>query len=601
MKFVNFKNIFNYKNLYWFYILLIGLFFIFFVPPFQKPDEIYHYYHTYSSANDGCSFVSENGYMSIPKDVYEFPEKLQAEKIDGSYQIKFPISLFKNKYFSFVKEESVFNRSCVKFGLISYFPNIIGLKLGGDNLLLGFYLSRLVGFLFFLGILIVSIKLSNKYYPLIIAFSVIPMLIHQVTSVSYDSLHISLGLISFSFYLYLKNNFSKTKLFSLFLFYVLLLVFTVIKGGYFLLLALPLLLPPYHFFEKNIKNLIIKFLILIFYFLLAFFLIKSSISYMDEIQRDLIDTVVQKKIVLDDPFYFFQVLNNTLYERFHFYWKTFLGNFGSLDYELHISVSLLLSFVIFFIISSIKLPIKNKTKSKVNDLFEVLFVFGIAIGTYIIIETSLYLIWTPLAGKIIDGVQGRYLFIPFLFLIYGLVRLIEFIGTKKTKIYFSVIVVLVVMISIVKSTYLRYYDYSSVYENINEITFDNYKNYKKDSSKYKVIPVIDNELCENIDGYKVGGFAIYFVNNLKENEVIKDVFKYEILSNNRVLYSGYLDQVKIQNEGKYLEEFKQILENKNGGVICVKLYRKYYQQNSTPSLFFIEEGGTNVRFLKISK
>lgn len=601
MKFLKFKNIFNYKNLYWFYILLLSLVFIFFVPPFQKPDAEFHYYNAFSSIHNGCISDNNGGYMLIPKDVYNFPQKLQSLKISSSYQIKFPRSLLKDRYISSSSQNVIYDRPCVKFPILSYFPNIIGLKIGGNNLLVGFYLSRVFGFLFFLAILFISIKFVGRYYPLVIAFSIIPMVIHQVTAISYDSFHISLGLLSFSFYIYLKNNFSRVKPYLLFLFYVLLLAFVLIKGGYYLLLVLPILLPAYPFFTKKIKNIIIKFLILIIYFLLSLFLIKSSVGYIDNTSKSLIDIFLQKKVILGDPFYFIQVLNNTFYKNFYFYWISFLDNFGALDYQPHFSISLFITIIVLYIISKVKFTGNKINKFSINNILEVVFIFGIAIGSYIIIQTAEYLTWSPVASKTIEGVQGRYLFIPFLFIIYGLVRLIEIIGTKKIKKVFFIIIVLMISINIIKSVYLRYYDYSGVYADINDLNFDGYKDYKKNSSEYKSISVNNNKLCENIGDNKVGGFAVYFTNNLKENEYIRDVFKYEVLSGDKILHSGYLDQVRIQSEGRYLEEFKKILNYQKGNDLCIRLYKKYPQQNSNSILYFVEKDGISVRFLKISK
>ena len=588
------------KKIYWVYILLVGFVFIFLVPPFQKPDEIYHYYHTYSSLNNSCVSIGSGGHMLVLKDVYEFPGKLQLEII-GLYERKFPISLLKQKYISSSNEKVVFNNSCTKFGYLSYLPNIIGFKLGGNNLLLGFYLSRFFGFLTFFIVFLVSLNLVGKYYPLVIAFSIIPMVIHQITAISYDSFHISLGLLSFSLYIYLKNNFSKVKLYLLFLFYILLLVFTLVKGGYFLLLILPVLLPSYPFFKKNIKNIIIKFLILIVYFLLAVFLIKSSIGYTDNIQKFIVDTVSQKKIVMEDPLYFVKVLSNTGLNEAYLYWTSFLGKFGWLDYELPFNVYLLTTFLIIFVISKFNFINKKNNNFKIIDIFELVFIFGITVGTYIIIHLGLYLAATKLAGETVTGVQGRYFFIPFLFLIYWLVRIIEIFGIKKVKSIFIGIILLVISINTVRAVYLRYYDYSGVYSDINELSLDDYKNYKKNNSKYKVIPVDNNRLCENIGDNKIGGFVIYLANNLKEKEYINDVFKYEVLSGNKVLYSGYLDQEKIQEEGMYLSKFKKILKSQDNGNICLMLSKKYSQSDSIFNLYFVEKQGVGVRFLKISR
>ncbi len=597
----NYVNI--YKKLYWAYIILLGLIFTFLVPPFQKPDSNFHYFNTYSVLNGGCiSNPGSSGYMNIPKDVYEFPEKLQLSKIAFSYQTKFPKSLLNEKYNSTSNEIVIFNRPCVKFGWLSYFPNVIGLKLGGSNLLLGFYLSRFFGFLFFLMVLFLSLRLVGKYYPLVVAFSIIPMVIHQVSAISYDSAHISLGLLSFSLYLYLKNNFSKVKPYLLFLFYALLLVFSLGKGGYYLLLLLPILLPPYPFFKKNIRNKIVKILVLLVYYSLAFVLIRISVGYVDNLYTTgLINSVLQRKIILDDPFYYIKVLGDSTLKNFNFYWVSFFGNFGWLDYQSHFSVLLLITVVDIYIISQYKFN-KNRTKKiRLRDILEIFLILGIAVGSYVFVFTSMYLTWTPLAAKIVDGVQGRYLFIPFLFLVYGVVRFIEIVGSRTSKYIFSVIFVLVVLVDITKSVYLRYYDYSNVFLNVNELGLDDYENYKKKKSEYKVIPVTDNKMCESVGDDKIGGFAIYFTNNLKESEYIDDIFKYEILNGDKLLYSGYLDQTTIQKEGKYLEVFNKILKGKDNDEICVRLYKKYYENGNGPVLYFVKKGDVGIKLLKIAK
>ncbi len=589
----------KFNKVFFLFIILIGLIFVFLVPPFQKADESYHYFNTYSvSVRGECGFFGV-GLNNLPVDILNFPEQMKASTLIMNSQNKFPKSILFREYEINSKEKAVYNGSCVKFGILSYLPNIIGITIGGNNLLLSFYLSRLFGFIIFLVAVFISLNLSGRYFPLIMAISIIPMVIHQVTAISYDSFHISLGLLSFSLYVYLKNNFSKIKLWLLFLFYALILIFVLVKSGYYLLLLLPILLPSYPFFNKNIKNIFIKYLILIIYFLLTFFLIKTNVSFVDNVQSGLVNPFLQKEIVLDDPFYFISVLSKTTAENLYFYWNSFLGNFGWLDYQLPFSVYLLIIFFVIFIVSKIKF-VKTK-KLELKNIFELLFIFGIVIGSYVIIETSLYLTWTPVANKIIGGVQGRYFFILFLFFMYGIVRLIEIIGMKKMELIFSVIFVFVVSVSVIKSVYLRYYDYSSVYKNINELTLDGYKDYKNKNSGYELISITDNKFCENIGDDKIGGFVIYLTNNRKENIYIKDIFKYEIISGNKILHSGYLNQEKIQIEGRYLEEFKKILKSQNNGEICVRLYKKYSLRGSNSVLYFVEKENVNVRFLKISK
>ena len=73
------------------FVVMAGLVFTFLVPPFQKPDEIDHFYKSVGLLNlRNCSI----GELCVDKKFYDLPKRTQAEVQRWDYSKKFDISSF---------------------------------------------------------------------------------------------------------------------------------------------------------------------------------------------------------------------------------------------------------------------------------------------------------------------------------------------------------------------------------------------------------------------------------------------------------------------------------------------------------------------------
>ncbi len=191
------------------YIVCGGLLFLFLVPPFQKPDEPAHYIRTIALST-GQLYCGPKGFQ-IQKSDAGIINDLETQTVAYKYSSKFPIGLLKAALFKTgIDKQTINNKDWCGLVFVGYIPNLMGILAGK---LLGFpvitfYLSRLSGFLFFLITLVLSIYLlrSSKYKWVLYFYASIPMVLHQVTAISYDVLQFSLAPLIFSYLVNVLEN-----------------------------------------------------------------------------------------------------------------------------------------------------------------------------------------------------------------------------------------------------------------------------------------------------------------------------------------------------------------------------------------------------------
>lgn len=88
--------------------------------------------------------------------------------------------------------------------------------------------------------------------------------------------------------------------------------------------------------------------------------------------------------------------------------------------------------------------------------------FLISTGTYLFIHLIMYLSWTPVGKLMIEGIQSRYFLISILFFVTSLTILGK--NVMRSKKLVSLIILCVLSLSLLRSVYLRYYDYSYLYD-----------------------------------------------------------------------------------------------------------------------------------------
>ena len=235
-------------HIYYFFLICFLSFFVFAFPPLQKPDEPLHFERAFALAMGQavCKHDAkhERGYFTFPRTVSTFPDAMRTSAIVMKLEGKFPLALLRQPY-PIRADDTVDLQYHCALPFTGYIPLSLGIlvTMPLNNLLVSFYAARVFAALFFAVALYISLRLDPYRYRLLIMFSsILPMVLQQVTAVSYDSVSIATGFILFSLFArYLEKR--TVSLRELFIYYGVLMVFLFTKPGYYLfaiLLFIPL-------------------------------------------------------------------------------------------------------------------------------------------------------------------------------------------------------------------------------------------------------------------------------------------------------------------------------------------------------------------------
>ncbi|QOT09874.1 DUF2142 domain-containing protein [Paenibacillus sp. JNUCC32] len=428
-------------------LIVFGLLFVFIVPPFQMADEDSHFKKAYLVSQ--FSFLPNNvdGVIGnyIPNEILEFEasHRYMINAIDEKYSYS-RLSTYFSLFTDYIEKSHV-EYSTAKTNPILYIPQA-GAMLFVNSLmkflgmrdfqsispLMYMYAGRIGNLFFYIICIYSSIRLIPVYKRLLFFLSIMPMSVGLATSLSYDSMVIGLCFLTFSLIMYYRYNkdhtfFGKKEIIIFSLISILLIE---LKQVYFPLLLLIFIIPTIKFgtLKKKITSVSIIFtsglLGHIFWLLVS----KSTTAapggeaYIKE----------QLIFIINNPFKYVEVLIRTISQLKFYYLDSFIGNLGWLDTNfppIFILIYILLLLLFSFVDTNNQVVITWKMKFYCLSLFILIF---------LLVETSLYLIWTsiPKIGgigfEIVSGVQGRY-FIPFSILGFILLYSNQFVNEWKKR------------------------------------------------------------------------------------------------------------------------------------------------------------------------
>jgi len=432
-----------------FFIPVQLLIFTFLVPPFQKPDEQAHFER---------SLIISKGYLSCQKksdNIVKLEKKyinfIKSPYLDllthgRSSKLSFPIflkDLFSNNQLN-KKVDFNIDHLC-SFPIISYLPQAFTLIIASFfklNPFLSIYLGRFVmSILGYFWFLYLYRKIENKYKLILVFTFGLPMTLHQISSFSYDAIHIMLALTFFT----LTVNYGLKKKVNFYqsakLFLVLFLLIWSKKIGYETF-ALFLFLIPF------IKKQVIVFVSL---FIPLYFVSKLNGSYdlQSSLSSQTINPMYQLNFLFSNPINIIKVIIDTSVHRLSFYLQSLIGIFGWLEYGLDPLSYLLYGLFFVYLLMNMNLPKKYMLDKKKNFLL-----FGALLISYIFIVLLAYVFNTNAGTLVAHGVQGRY-FIPFLPFIILFITQIKNSSHFQKILYFLIIIFLI--FSTFYSIYSRYY------------------------------------------------------------------------------------------------------------------------------------------------
>jgi len=304
---------------------------------------------------------------------------------------------------------------------LSYLPQTIGLGIGkilSDNVVFMLYMTRIVSWLVVGILLFLAIRLIPFGKGILMFISLLPVNMQECASFAADGW--TYGVVTFfvAYVLYLRYSLDKPMNKRQYvLLYILLILLASCKIVYVPLCLLAFFIPMNRFGGKKnyIKNAIIAGTTVII-FTVGWLVISSS--YLIEFNEG-VDSGAQVQYILHNIPDYFKIIANTIMARADEYIKNLLGwRLGHLIVETNGVMVYTTLFALIFVVA--------KEKIRVTDKYYDLFRYGLLLICGIvalIIFTSLYVQWTPVALDSIKGVQGRY-FIPLL--------LVFLLGCKKT-------------------------------------------------------------------------------------------------------------------------------------------------------------------------
>lgn len=443
-------------HLYLFFALLWGTIQVLIMPPFQVPDESAHFLRAWGVSD--FQFINYDLNIQVPKNVLLLIWEISPDDVRKGKSCLEKLLTHFNDIIG--PKDSVTGVNFCAYNPIGYIPSAIGISMAIKlNLspLHAFYLGRFFNLLTGILLIFYAIKHSPFGKEIFLFTALFPMSIHQLASLSNDSLTLS-GLIFFTSQILYFSQRSKLNIKVLVYLLMLSISFVQVKPGYIAFLLLFLILSANQFSSRK-EYLSFLFLIIICN-LLVFYLL-SNIADLEKFIKNIPQIRPKEQIdyIIKNPFEYVIIFTKTLLRHPWHDLKSMLGILGWLElifpnkYYLFIIIALLVTLVF--------------TDEDVNlKYYQRIIFFSVFFMSLFIIFTLQYIFWTEPCARRIEGFQGRYILSAFPLLILSIYKIKSLpIKFSKNGIITGLFLVLVFLIIATTSTINIYNHYYNYYNN----------------------------------------------------------------------------------------------------------------------------------------
>lgn len=419
--FINKKKI-AVENMWLIMCLAYVLPIMFIIPPYQVPDEPYHFVNSIQMSQindiDFHNYILK-GEISVPEN-YECLDYSKLHAQDSVNDLNDISNCFRsgdNKIYNMGKKEIALS---FKLG---YIVSSIGVKLADiitNNPMIIFFLGRLFNLLLSIVIIYYAIKITPRYKEMFMAVGLMPMFVQQMISYSYDSVLNSICLLVMAICLKLTT---KDKI-DLRKYYIILfisaLLITNIKVVYLPLMLFMILANESLFKDK--KGF--KYLYIILAIILPF-VIGSVVHNIVNINYStgLLKDPTNFNNVLHNPLSIFTIAINTFNVFGMYYLRGLVGYFGWFKFRMEdIFVYAYIIYFAYLVLSNSSVKFKKGVRAFL--IICILFMIGAVFG-------ALYFDFTAANQDYVSGVQGRY-FLPLL------IPLLMLVMPRKNKLKYNI-------------------------------------------------------------------------------------------------------------------------------------------------------------------
>jgi uncharacterized membrane protein len=450
-----------YQAAFWAYVTIALVLLTFLVPPFQKSDEPSHYFRAVSLTNlDFTCSEDESGRQSFAMKLRYalLPDLMHTFDVAFRYDAKFDTSWLRQDFSDPALNEPVRVYDICNLPPLGYLPNSAGILVGKPftNPLVGFYLARAFGALFFCGAVVAALRISPERYRLLVyLYAALPMVLHQVGGVTYDAVQLSLWPLLFAFVTKFATPEEPMRRSELLLFCGLLLWAVNVRSlAYAPLLLLVLLIPPARVaaMEFEYRRFVAGFLTVAGVTtaaLAALYLGESSFLAPDAVG---ISASSQIRFVLENPWHFAAAAYRTLQLHGELLLRQGIGVFGWIDYSLNF-VPYYAAVVTAGLVANYAAgrDVLVLTRTQIAVLWLALG------GTVLALFLSLYAVWSPVGAGVIGGLQGRYFIGLLPFAILAISQTALAVGRRRSLAFLTLLLGLFVLASIFRAIVARYY------------------------------------------------------------------------------------------------------------------------------------------------
>lgn len=421
-------NIFQFKIEYIFLILAFigGAISIIMTPPFQMPDENFHFFKSYQISDGQFVSIKQDNRIGgfIPKSIIEFTKKY--EHIRFKFYQKTSFDSIKTDWNT---ELNAYDKEFIDFPVISvysplaYLPQATGifvmrlLNLSPIGILYG---ARLFSLLFWISILFAAIKKIKAFKLILFVLALLPMSLFINSAVSADVITNALSFYTIALFMNLaKSNESISKTDTILLI-ILLCSIALTKFVYLTILGLVFIINKMKF-DNNKKYFAFLTFVILIPFSIAFiwnsYATKKFYITHNQYNPQFVNQTIMRNecsnvddqidFIKQNPVKTFEKLTNSF--RF-IYISQYLGQLGWLD-----TFVVPAWFVIFFFIILFLILFWGDNNTKITS-WERFVLIGIYLSSVIIILLSQFLTWDCTTSRSMTA-QGRYFspIVPLLF------------------------------------------------------------------------------------------------------------------------------------------------------------------------------------------
>lgn len=389
------------------YGIFLGLLFTFYIPPFQKADELTHFFRTMSITQGRLICPQQNGLFHNP-----LPRSL--EQYPYSTSIISDVDYSTRKDLNGKVDLAFQQRYACALPFVPYVPSGMLLTplvwLQASPVFI-FYAGRIINLFFGLVILAVAFKIvPTKLRLLPASVFLLPMTWHQLSSFSKDSLHISFGILTLCWLLAFLQVGKKITRWEMVAF-ISSLFMTIIARPQYLPLVLLVFMIPRQKIARLRTTMLKQFAKVVLAMVMAGLVglsLKLDLYSVDASKigatpnYEISNSDLQILYLVNHPDKFLTVPYYTFVHHGQFFFQSLVASFGSLDIFVDWFV-----YAIFIIILS-QIIFKIQTHLQPLSHLQLGMLSSCIVGCVFAILLAMYLYSTKVGNFLVDGLQGRY-------------------------------------------------------------------------------------------------------------------------------------------------------------------------------------------------